>query len=795
MLAPLRLILLAALVAFACVPAARGQFFDPALVDPVMTFNIELNEVASATRRELERAEASLKNEQWDEAIETFRRLMEENSDRVIAADYGSEVSNPFAVYIPVRDYCHMRLARLAVEAPAALALYRQRVDPLARQWLDEARRGKDAALLERIVRQLFISSYGDDALFLLGEVELERGHFAAARGAWERISPTLRTPAERNAFMDLQPARPWWPTLQDVDLDAQWEELAPAFRPTGAPGAWFVYPDTDLNLADVRARLALTSILEGSRERARMETALLARLHPDAEGAIGGRSGKLAELLASLLEQSRLWTAISPPPEWPTFAGSQERNRRAVREVDPAGRPRWVYAFDKSFQASDNLAESRAFPQNFPRADERDRPPVPVASYHPVVVGETVLFNDWRHIYALHVETGEAAVPLGVGEGQDGVIYRPQQSIGLPFDSALGSSSVLGAPRFTLNVQEDRLVARLGSPITGEAADSLTSRQQGYLMTLDLKTLKRLHEPIEPGGREWAFEGTPVTDGVRLYVAMRQSQVRAVAYVACFDMQTGQQLWRRKIGSGETLGQGRQEITHNLLTLAEGVLYYNTNLGAVAALSVPDGEVKWVTRYPRAPYRRGDARQDLRYLRDLNPCVFHKGVVISFPTDCNRIFALDAMSGQLLWATLEDSANDVAHLLGVAHDNLIAGGASLYWLNAHSGRFYAQFPPSGAYTEGRAIPDPHGRGRGVLAGDSIYWFTQSGASDSAQTAKIQVLSQQLRRTGQIWEVQRQREIELGSRLRGVPLEGANLVIAGGALLLATPQHLIAFGE
>ena len=51
--------------------------------------------------------------------LTTFRRLIEENSDRVIAAEYGAAEPEPFAVYIPVRDYCHMRLSRLASEAPA----------------------------------------------------------------------------------------------------------------------------------------------------------------------------------------------------------------------------------------------------------------------------------------------------------------------------------------------------------------------------------------------------------------------------------------------------------------------------------------------------------------------------------------------------------------------------------------------------------------------------------------------------------------------------------------------------
>jgi outer membrane protein assembly factor BamB len=775
---------------------AAAQFFNRALADPVVTFNVDLNEATSATRRDLERAEAFLKNEQWDEGIETFRRILEEDSERVIAAsDLGHEAA-PYAVYIPVREYCQMRLARLADEAPAALALYRQRVDPVAQGWLREAQEENDLGLLERIVRTALASSFGDDALLLLGELEMERGNLAAARGCWERISPLLRTPASPGATLLSPPSRPLWLALQGVDLQEHGDEIAAALEQPAGAGAWFVYPDTDLDLADVRARLVLVSILEGSPDRAAVELTLFARLHPDAQGVLGGRRGLYHELLSALLEQSRQWPDVPPSPDWPTFAGSQERHAAAASEVDVAGRPLWVREFDQTFIAGGETAEDRFFQFAPAPGDSEQQPPTPLLSYHPVIVGDVVLYNDWRQIYALHLRTGEPAWPLGSGDESAGAIYQPPLPF-LAFDSSIGRRE-LGAPRFTLNVQNDRLMARMGSPVTGEPPGGLGSSNQGYLVGLDLKTLKKLHGDIGPEAAGWAFEGTPVTDGARLYVAMRQSEIRAVAYVACYDLQTGRQVWRRKICSAETFGQGqRREMTHNLLTLAEGTLYYNTNLGAIAAIAVPDGELKWVARYPRVTRRRDQERQDPRFLRDLNPCVVHKGIVLAFPADCNQIFALDAMSGQFLWATPEESTPDVSHLLGVAGDTLIAGGANLYWLNAYSGRFLAQFPENGSFSEESGLPDPHGAGRGVLAGGVVYWPTQANTDAASEThgLQIQVFRQQLRRTERAWQVERVREIDLSTRVPGIPLDGANLVIGNGVLLLATPRHLIAFGE
>jgi outer membrane protein assembly factor BamB len=795
----LLLVVLLSAAGFAATGSSYAQqLLNPLIADPVITFSVELNEAASSTRRDLERAEAFLKNQQWDEAIETFRGAMEEESDRVLAVNYGSEDPDPFAVHIAVRDYCQMRLAQLAIDAPEALVLYRQRVDPVARQWLEQAKASQDRELLERIVRTMFASSFGDDALFMLGEMELTRGNLATARGLWERISPNLRTPVDRDAPPAAQGGQPLWLALVGVDLDEHWKDLAPILQNQNSPGGWFAYPDTDLNLADVRSRLVLVSIVEGSLDRAQFELEVLARLHPEAEGAIGRNSGKLHELLAALLEQSRTWPEIAPASDWPTFAGAQNRNRRAEREID-VGRMLWSRSFERTYQSGDDGGDDFAFPGLTPERPATQQPPVPLLSYHPAVVGDVVLYNDSRRIYGLRLSTGEPAWPLGVEGQQIGVIYDPSLPLPFALDASLGRRD-LGAPRFTLNVQGDRLTARMGSPVTGETPGSLGSANNpGYLATLDFQTLKPLHTPIRSDGPEWAFEGTPVTDGVRLYVAMRHSEIRAVSYIACYEMQTGERLWRRKICSAETLAQSlqRREISHNLLTLAEGTLYYNTNLGAIAAISIPDGDVKWVTRYPRISRLRGEERQDPRFLRDLNPCVFHNGIVLAFPGDSNQIFALDAMSGQFLWATPEESTPDVAHLLGVAGDNLIVSGAYLYWLNAYSGRFLAQFPPNAQFSHGLSLPDPHGAGRGVLAGDAIYWPTQTNTDAASRTGalSIQVIDAQLRRTGRTWQPQLRREIELASRVPGIPLEGANIIISSGVMLLATPKHLVAFGE
>ena len=224
---------------------------------------------------------------------------------------------------------------------------------------------------------------------------------------------------------------------------------------------------------------------------------------------------------------------------------------------------------------------------------------------------------------------------------------------------------------------------------------------------------------------------------------------------------------WRRLVCGAETPAQGQyEETTHNLLTLDRGVLYLNTNLGAIAALSARDGHVQWITLYPRA--KAGDLNQRAKHFyRDLTPCVYDRGVLFAAPADSRFILALDAPTGLMLWQT--DLPEDVVHLLGVGGGNLMASGDKLWWIQVATGKVAPVEWPEGAWPDG---PSPKGYGRGVLAGNRVYWPTRSA---------VYVFDQ---RTGR-----KEQEIELSTR----GAAGGNLLVAAGSLLVATSDELLAF--
>jgi tetratricopeptide (TPR) repeat protein len=683
---------------------------------------IQLDQVDHAVLAQWERAKALLADRQWDEAIEILSQLAESSEAKLLA------VTN--RRYVSLRAWCQLQLAALP---PKALKLYRHRIDAIAQKWYRQGMAERNHSLLQKIVDRAFASRYGDKALMALGEMVLEAGDFAAARWYWERIVPS-----------------------------------AP---PAGTPRTWPGYPDTDLDLAGVRARLVLVSILEAAEKkgtglicaqhppgrsgklapspfsaRAREELAEFVRLHPEAQGRLGGQEGKYADLLKALLAESDAWPAAAMDPNWGTFAGNAERNRIAAPPADIGGvswriplRPATAAAFDRMFEP--------------PVASENPREPL---SFYPLQLGNIVLVNDSMRILALRLDSGQPVWGRAA-------IYESQLSGATPLPLP---PEMLGSPRFTLTCFQDKLFARMGSPVTGQPQGGTTPIQPGCLVCLDLAAEGRLVWKIAPE-EGWVFEGSPLADARGLYVAMRRQDIRPQVSVACFDTDTGRLRWRRFICGAETPARGAYyESSHHLLTLAGDALYYNTNLGAVAAVRADDGYPLWVSLYPRA--RRGDlSKLAPHWRRELSPCLFDGGTLLVAPADSPRIFAFDAATGQALWQTGSE-AEDADHLLGVAGQWLIAGGRRLYWISLKEedrGRVKHAWP--------EASDQPPGYGRGVLAGTSVLWPTRE---------RLYIFDQQT--------AQPRKAVDL--RARGA--SGGNLLPAGGQLLIATETELIAIG-
>jgi outer membrane protein assembly factor BamB len=757
-------------------PLAWGQFgFGPVEISG----SVNLDEADSAVRAHLERVKAYVADRQWDDAVETLRQVMENHGGKMIPLTRMR--------YINVADYCHLQTASLPAEA---LALYRQRVDPLAQQWYDEALAQRNAPRLAEIVEKMFCSSWADDALLALGEMELERAHHGAARRCWERLIevPPARIPAARFEAVrgsadlpaDQKELLEKWYAGDNASENGAASEF---YQLRGDPAVpdevaralvqfWqgqqlastrLAYPGTTLPLSDIRARLVLVSIMEGSLKRARDELQAFARLHPDAAGRLAGRQAKYVDTLEALLASAETWPDAAPAEDWRTFAGSPSRTKVAPRSLDLGG-PAWE-PISLGDPLAANGANSRAYSLRRIGEDAQR-----LLSCHPLVVGDLVLFNNQSQIFAFNVNTGEPAW-AGDPERPRGEIFADKGALA----SAGRMNGGLGVPRFTMTACDNKLFARMGSQVTSRPLES-SDRGGGYVVCLDLAAQGRVvwtiprEDEKSADDDKWSFEGSPLVDGTDVYIAMRKSDVRPQAHVACFDVQTGRRRWRALVCAAETPGAGQaEEISHNLLTLDQGTLYYNTNLGAVAAMSARTGRVQWASLYPRAK-KAGPDGQDKRtahFYRDLNPCIYYRGILLVAPADCESLFALDAASGELMWET--QLPEDVVHLLGVGHGNLLASGDSLWWIDAQRGKVVKHWPDT----------TPLGYGRGILMGDQVVWPTR----DALYVFDQEVSPRQTAPRDPI------------ALATGREATGGNLVASGPLLLIATPEKLFAFQQ
>lgn len=237
--------------------------------------------VRGAERRLLDRAERFLEDQQWDDAIEALMRLIESGESDLVAIDEHR--------YVRLSEYCHRLLAKLPAEA---LARYRRLVDATAETWYRQGIQQHDASLLRRVTDQYLHSSWGNASLLALGELELQRGHYQAARNAWLKIEIS-ENPADQ--------------TLQPTDL-----QLSPA---------------------SVQARLALVAIREGNWQLAEELTEAFGREHPQATDRLGGRQVILAEQLQTVLDQARQWPGQTRREQWTTYAGSLQRAGNSLVE------------------------------------------------------------------------------------------------------------------------------------------------------------------------------------------------------------------------------------------------------------------------------------------------------------------------------------------------------------------------------------------------------------------------------------------------------------------------------
>lgn len=755
---------------------------------------VRVDEADITTRSHFARATEAAAAGQRDEAVDAVLRAVDADGDRLmpLSGDPRATWAADFTVYLPVRRFAQLQLAAMSTRDPELLRIYRRRVDPTARRWFDEADRSADLANFERVVDAFLLSSWGDDALWRASELALERGQFVTARRALERMHPGMRTPefapAAGQTGLDKAPAgRSWWLTLRAagrLDEAAAQDsfDIESVDRPYG-PSQWLAYPDGERKPADIEARAVLVSILSGERARATWELKRFRQRHPEAVGRLNGRDGFWRDLLAEWLTASDQWPSAPHLPDSPPDRATQPGRQGFVVAVEPTARPAWTSDLAPWLPASDVAPES-AEGTNVGGARTRitrERRASLLAS-RPVVVDGRLVVQDAAGIKVLDARTGVAAFP---GADESGRVFGAS----VPVEWGNGTAGRLfGAPRFELTRHDAHVWARVGRPSFGSDPPVGIDAQPSRIVELDLnaegKVVRHVDLPSDAHSAGDVWAGPPIYHDGRLFAVLRRGDgIESQCHVVCYDAATGRTIWRRFVAAADAARPRRCVDWHNgILTLHEGRLIVDTQLGAIAAIAAHSGVMEWLTRYPRQSSERDQVDDDTRYRRRaLTSCVVHDDLALVLAPDFPRPFALDVSTGQVVWVTSGPMAADAVHLIGVGAERLIVSGESLYWFDVGTGKSRGQYPAAGTSARGVTRPGPHGLGCGLLTGADVWWPTED---------RILVFRQEtaLRATGD-WGPTAVREIPLAPR----GAAGGNLVLANGMLYIAGPDRLFAF--
>ncbi len=588
-------------------------------------------EVRGSERRQLERFQRLLDREQWNDAFDSAAILLESDTHSVVAIGERRFVS--------LRQFCHARVSKLP---PEVLLQYRSLVDPLAETWYRRGLAERDPQWLRRVVDEMFCSRWGDEALFALGELALEQGQYQAARTYWRQISPQFQQVREP---------------------------------------AMLAYPDTNLELASVWARLALVSLYEGELKQAENEIEALLLCCGSARGRLGGRDVVYAEALAELLQQAGNWPPRPVQNDWPTYAGSPMRTNSTPGVLQGAYTKLWSHSLGK--------------------------PPSDRPGPFPIVLGERVLVQSASQIQALQLETGNLAL---VSQGEAFL------------------SPVLGRACYTLSGSGHAVFGATTASIGLQRAADPT-RGASRLWGIDLQRDGALCFQYQPEKGATSFAGAPVVAGNRLWVALRSKERTARAGIACFDLATRALVWKSWICRANIHTEDwANGLATNLLTYDSGVVYSCTNLGAVTAIRSDDGQPLWVTTYERAHEPIAEAGDQNNAPRSPNPCVLSRGRLFVLPTDSRELLALEAATGRVLLRKPLSSAS--SQLVGIAAGKLVVADAGFQAFESQSGKLVAK------------NLDWRLRGQAVLVGETVYWPTEQeirvlhlATGDVAETA------------------------------------------------------------
>jgi outer membrane protein assembly factor BamB len=497
-----------------------------------------------------------------------------------------------------------------------------------------------------------------------------------------------------------------------------------------------------------LRAALALAddALQRGRPAEARQLLSGTARLHPAA--ARDERIRRRAALAAARdhaeggpaprPEEGPAAAAPAPDESWPILGGNAARDRVASR---PSFHPlRYAIDLDIRQRQWDQAPQpdSNYFPYPRRRRDDDSVWRTKWDSYDPVqpVISRGILVaSDGQRVGGFNLFSGE---PL----------WRYPENVEVEHDGRTDLNAI-----FTPVVADGVVYVALEAPIPFHAqklqdVPIIYYLPMRRLVALDLETGELLwrHDdeffdarPESALLRSLSVTGAPIARGDRLYAGAVASEGTFHSHIVAIDRQTGELVYATRVGNGQQelnlFGRQLQECVPMPLVEVQGVLYYGTNLGIVAAVDALLGTPIWAAPYPTVtiPSTYFWFEAPRRWPRFANgPPLVSGSTLVALPPDGDYLIGLDRRTGELAFRLPPqvypgERALDLRTLHGVDAERAYVGGSrgvAALWLVSDAAR--GAEPGEIAWTAWFAEGDA-GAGRGILAQDALWVPTQVG--------------------------------------------------------------------
>lgn len=218
-----------------------------------------------------------------------------------------------------------------------------------------------------------------------------------------------------------------------------------------------------------------------------------------------------------------------------------------------------------------------------------------------------------------------------------------------------------------------------------------------------------------------WSFPSPPTALEGTIYASAFAIEGFVDCHVAAFDARTGRPIWTTWVASGQVeqtmFGEQANEPLCVPVAAADGVIYYCTSFGSLAALDADTGRMLWVAEYDQVEVHapKGYYATMRPIVWENNAPVIERGVVVVAPLDSNEVYGFDARTGERLWEadarSKGSSQVDMRYVFG-AHAGrvVLAGGHEVRCHDVAGGKLLWS-----SQLRGRVIA-----GRGLIAGGAV---------------------------------------------------------------------------